>query len=226
MHRRGHRRQACRRPASARLGRLSRTAAARHTGLDAVEWASEDGRLRRGRDPADQHGPRRHARSASTCALTRAVSRRGRRAGDRLGRRGHPASTWSKASSTAGADAVLAASIFHYGEHTVGEAKALMASRGIQCGCEGAGRAKPPVSVSPRCTTPPRGAHHRRPVETQQAAGGDNVPTACAPRPTACARPCFSLLGNSPRGLVLPMRSRAAASGSRPRRGGASSDAA
>lgn len=30
-----------------------------------------------------------------------------------------------------GADAVLAASIFHYGEHTVGEAKALMAKRGI-----------------------------------------------------------------------------------------------
>jgi len=31
----------------------------------------------------------------------------------------------------AGADAVLAASIFHYGQHTVGEAKALMAARGI-----------------------------------------------------------------------------------------------
>jgi imidazole glycerol-phosphate synthase subunit HisF len=30
-----------------------------------------------------------------------------------------------------GADAVLAASIFHYGHHTVGQAKALMASRGI-----------------------------------------------------------------------------------------------
>ena len=30
-----------------------------------------------------------------------------------------------------GADAVLAASIFHYGEHTVAEAKALMAQRGI-----------------------------------------------------------------------------------------------
>ena len=30
-----------------------------------------------------------------------------------------------------GADAVLAASIFHYGEHTVAEAKSLMASRGI-----------------------------------------------------------------------------------------------
>ena len=29
------------------------------------------------------------------------------------------------------ADAVLAASIFHYGQHTVGEAKALMAARGV-----------------------------------------------------------------------------------------------
>lgn len=33
--------------------------------------------------------------------------------------------------SIGGADAVLAASIFHYGEHTVGEAKAIMAARGI-----------------------------------------------------------------------------------------------
>jgi imidazole glycerol-phosphate synthase subunit HisF len=31
-----------------------------------------------------------------------------------------------------GADAVLAASIFHYGEYTVGQAKALMAARGIE----------------------------------------------------------------------------------------------
>jgi cyclase len=30
-----------------------------------------------------------------------------------------------------GADAVLAASIFHYGEYTVGQAKACMAARGI-----------------------------------------------------------------------------------------------
>ena len=30
-----------------------------------------------------------------------------------------------------GADAVLAASIFHYGEYTVGQAKAAMARRGI-----------------------------------------------------------------------------------------------
>jgi len=31
-----------------------------------------------------------------------------------------------------GADAVLAASIFHYGEFTVGEAKAAMAAAGIE----------------------------------------------------------------------------------------------
>jgi cyclase len=30
-----------------------------------------------------------------------------------------------------GADAVLAASIFHYGQHTVAEAKAYMAERGV-----------------------------------------------------------------------------------------------
>ncbi|MBT8492072.1 MAG: imidazole glycerol phosphate synthase subunit HisF, partial [Deltaproteobacteria bacterium] len=30
-----------------------------------------------------------------------------------------------------GADAVLAASIFHYGHHTIGEAKALLAERGV-----------------------------------------------------------------------------------------------
>ncbi|HEY9381715.1 MAG TPA: imidazole glycerol phosphate synthase subunit HisF, partial [Burkholderiales bacterium] len=31
-----------------------------------------------------------------------------------------------------GADAVLAASIFHFGEYTVGQAKAVMAERGIE----------------------------------------------------------------------------------------------
>jgi imidazole glycerol-phosphate synthase subunit HisF len=32
---------------------------------------------------------------------------------------------------TGGADAVLAASIFHFGEHTVAEAKAVLAARGV-----------------------------------------------------------------------------------------------
>ncbi len=33
--------------------------------------------------------------------------------------------------ATGGADAVLAASIFHFGEHTVGEAKAVLAAAGL-----------------------------------------------------------------------------------------------
>jgi cyclase len=33
---------------------------------------------------------------------------------------------------TGKADAVLAASIFHFGQHTIGEAKAFMASQGIE----------------------------------------------------------------------------------------------
>ena len=32
----------------------------------------------------------------------------------------------------AGADAVLAASIFHFGQHTIGEAKAFLATRGLE----------------------------------------------------------------------------------------------
>ena len=46
-------------------------------------------------------------------------------------RGGHARSTWSRASLEGGADAVLAASIFHFGEHTVAEAKAVMAAAGI-----------------------------------------------------------------------------------------------
>jgi len=34
-----------------------------------------------------------------------------------------------------GADAVLAASIFHFGEYTIGEAKAFMQSQGIEVRC-------------------------------------------------------------------------------------------
>ena len=44
-----------------RAGTSTRTAAARNTGLDAVAWARAHGRARRRRDPAHQHGPRRHA---------------------------------------------------------------------------------------------------------------------------------------------------------------------
>ena len=53
-----------------------------------------------------------------------------------------------------GADAVLAASIFHYGEYTVAQAKALMAQRGIRCGSD-LGRAYAGLSISMNmCSTP------------------------------------------------------------------------
>ena len=100
------------------------------TGLDAVEWARRAADARRGRDPAHVDGPRRHQ--------------------GRLRPRAHPgghrrraacpsspaaASARSTTSSTGviegGADAVLAASIFHFGEHTVAEAKDELERAGV-----------------------------------------------------------------------------------------------
>ena len=79
---------------------------------------AQDAGARRGRDPADQHGPRRHAQRLRPRADARG-RRRGRRAGDRDRRRGQARSISSTACSTGRADAVLAATIFHYGEFTV-----------------------------------------------------------------------------------------------------------
>jgi cyclase len=53
-----------------------------------------------------------------------------RRSGDRFRRRRQPRSP-RRGIQQGGANAVLAASIFHYGEYTVGQAKARMAERGI-----------------------------------------------------------------------------------------------
>ena len=47
------------------------------------------------------------------------------------GRRGRRSTTWSTPSSEGGADAVLCASIFHYGTHRVREAKERMRAAGI-----------------------------------------------------------------------------------------------
>ena len=69
-------------------GTSTPTAGARNTGLDAVAVGARDGAPRRRRDPADQHGPRRHAERLRPRADARG-QRRGRRAGDRLGRRRH-----------------------------------------------------------------------------------------------------------------------------------------
>ena len=92
-----------------------------------VERRPHAGRARRGRvgargrrargggDPADEHGPRRHRGRLRARADARGGRRR-RRAGDRLGRRRRRWTTSSRRSSAGGADAVLCASIFHYGQ--------------------------------------------------------------------------------------------------------------
>jgi imidazole glycerol-phosphate synthase subunit HisF len=101
----------------------------RNTGLDAVAWARE--MVARGAGEIlltsmDRDG----TRAGFDLALTRAVSDAVTVpviASGGVGTLDHLADGVQQG----GADAVLAASIFHYGEHTVGEAKALMAARGI-----------------------------------------------------------------------------------------------
>ena len=101
----------------------------KNTGLDAVQWATEMARRGAGEillTSMDRDG----TKSGFDLELTRAVS-------DAIGipviASGGVGTLADLADGvqTGGADAVLAASIFHYGEFTVGEAKALMASRGI-----------------------------------------------------------------------------------------------
>jgi len=101
----------------------------RNTGLDAVAWA---------RHMADQGAgeilltsmDRDGTQAGFDLALTRAVADAVPVpviASGGVGTLEHLAEGITRG----GADAVLAASIFHYGTHTVGQAKALMASRGI-----------------------------------------------------------------------------------------------
>src|SRR5206468_4602620 len=101
----------------------------KNTGLDAVAWAKQMAEAGAGEillTSMDRDG----TKSGFDLALTRAVADAVPVpviASGGVGTLEHLADGIQKG----GADAVLAASIFHYGEHTVGEAKALMASRGI-----------------------------------------------------------------------------------------------
>ncbi|MBE7939990.1 MULTISPECIES: imidazole glycerol phosphate synthase subunit HisF [Ramlibacter] len=101
----------------------------RNTGLDAVQWAAEMARRGAGEillTSMDRDG----TRSGFDLELTRAVSDAVPVpviASGGVGKLDDLADGIQKG----GADAVLAASIFHYGDHTVGEAKQLMARRGI-----------------------------------------------------------------------------------------------
>ncbi|MBP7565267.1 MAG: imidazole glycerol phosphate synthase subunit HisF [Burkholderiaceae bacterium] len=101
----------------------------KNTGLDAVEWASRMADYGAGEillTSMDRDG----TRAGFDLELTRAVSDAVGVpviASGGVGGLDHLADGIQKG----GADAVLAASIFHYGQHTVGEAKAHMAARGI-----------------------------------------------------------------------------------------------
>jgi imidazole glycerol-phosphate synthase subunit HisF len=101
----------------------------KNTGLDAVQWAARMAAAGAGEillTSMDRDG----TKSGFDLKLTRAVSDAVAVpviASGGVGTLEHLADGIQQG----GADAVLAASIFHYGEFTVGEAKALMASRGI-----------------------------------------------------------------------------------------------
>ena len=101
----------------------------KNTGLDAVAWATEMAHRGAGEillTSMDRDG----TKSGFDLALTRAVSDAVSVpviASGGVGNLDHLADGVQQG----GADAVLAASIFHYGEYTVGQAKARMAERGI-----------------------------------------------------------------------------------------------
>jgi cyclase len=63
-------------------------------------------------------------------ALTRAIADAVSMPGDRLGGRGRPRPPGGRGAG-GHASAVLAASIFHFGQHSIGEAKAHMARAGL-----------------------------------------------------------------------------------------------
>jgi imidazole glycerol-phosphate synthase subunit HisF len=101
----------------------------RNTGLDAVQWACEMTRRGAGEillTSMDRDG----TKSGFDLELTRAVSDAVSVPVIASGGVGN-LDDLADGIQAGGADAVLAASIFHYGEYTVGQAKARMAERGI-----------------------------------------------------------------------------------------------
>ena len=112
-----------------RAGRSTRTAAASPTGLDAVAWAREAAALGAGEillTSMDRDG----TKDGYDLELTRAVAEAVSRARDRVGRR-RDARAPLRGAHEGGADAALAASIFHFGTHTIAEAKAYLRERGV-----------------------------------------------------------------------------------------------
>src|SRR3989344_4474654 len=101
----------------------------KNTGLDAIAWATEMAQRGAGEillTSMDRDGTKAGFDLELTRAVSDAVSVPVIASGG-VGNLDHLAD----GIQTGGADAVLAASIFHYGEYTVGQAKARMAERGI-----------------------------------------------------------------------------------------------
>jgi len=99
------------------------------TGIDAVEWAADAAALGAGEillTSMDRDGTRLGFDLELTRAVVDAVGVPVIASGG-VGSLEHLA----EGITEGGADAVLAASIFHFGEHSIAEAKALMAERGI-----------------------------------------------------------------------------------------------
>jgi imidazole glycerol-phosphate synthase subunit HisF len=102
----------------------------RPTGIDAVAWAKRMAALGAGElllTSMDRDGTRDGFELGLTRAITEAVGIPVIASGG-VGRLEHLVDGVLEG----GADAVLAASIFHFGEHTVGEAKDVMAAAGIE----------------------------------------------------------------------------------------------
>jgi cyclase len=100
------------------------------TGIDVLEWVEKMDRYGAGEillTSMDRDGTRNGFDLALTRAVVDAVPVPVIASGG-VGNLDH----LSEGVLTGGADAVLAASIFHFGEYTIGEAKSSMASRGIE----------------------------------------------------------------------------------------------
>ena len=118
-----------REPPTARAGRSTPTAAARPTGLDAVAWA-RGGRRRGAGEILLTSMDRDGTRDGYDLPLLEAVAAAVDGSRHRLRRRGQPRSP-GEALAPGRADAVLAASIFHFGEYRMADARAHLAARGI-----------------------------------------------------------------------------------------------
>src|SRR5262249_4879989 len=101
----------------------------RPTGIDAVAWARQAVGLGAGEillTSMDADGTKSGYDLALNAAVSEAVPIPVIASGG-AGTVGH----WYDALTTGKADAVLVASIFHYGEYRIGDAKAYLASRGL-----------------------------------------------------------------------------------------------